>query len=103
MFSRVICEVIRIYAEHGERTMKKEEFISKLKTLIYRYFSEKYKDSDYIPLVDVVVLWGYSINSYSYVKNNLRRQNIPIYAGESISISDFINATLTRMLPVELI
>lgn len=83
--------------------MKKDEFVAEIKALFIQYFSNKYQKSDHIPLTDAVAFWNYSLNSYSHVKKKLRQWNIPIYAGESLALSDFVDVTINKILQMELV
>lgn len=79
--------------------MKKSEFVKKLKELFKTYLSKKYK-GDAIPLFDAILSWGYSINSYSHMKNQYKKKisHTDESGNDWISIDDYVEITLSKRI-----
>ena len=80
--------------------MQRKLFIKQVKTLFKEYLSSKYKDG-FIPLVDAVTFWNYSLNSYSHIKKKVCKwKEGVLLEGDLIKLSDFIEITFHNVLEI---
>lgn len=85
--------------------MDGNKFLNELKTLFRKYLTEKYK-SDKMPLFDAVLSWGYSINSYSHIKQSCDDhviQEDDDDGNDYISIDSYIELTISDKLNLHMI